>query len=278
MSTGLVHTRTSPLKLVSNAQKDNIYHVQFVTNTRSKSGMSYPRSGANLLLVNDKREASLQYVARVGDAEESRFESGSVDAIDLVAPDWDHLEEIWVFPEEGTWDLSEVVVWIEGTQSPQRFPCNRRIGTDEDPAVVLHKQTDEMAFDRTKYDSSMCDYAMLKRDLIFNNTALVLAGTLYGYISTHDITFSKAFLEGGLVGILYMYLLGKQADYLGSFDKMALLPLVSGPVRLILISYITVSSNVLSNPHLLLPYTLGFFVYKLSVLIVGTMGKEATRH
>jgi len=273
MNKSIVKTQ-SPLRLVSNSQKRSIYHVRFVTDTKSKSGMVYPKSGANILLVNEKNEASLQYVSRVDDAYEPRFETGNIDVVDLVGPDWSELSQIWVFPEEGTWGVNEIVVTSEGMSGIQRFSCNQIIGTDENPAAILEKSVDDIGFDNEKYMASMDDYNILKKQLLFCNTSLVLVGAIVDYICNNDIALSTAFLEGGLVGILYLFLLEKQTDCLGSLNKMMLLPFVSGPVRLLLISYITMSCNVFSNQHVLLTYTLGFFTYKISVLIVGMSGKN----
>lgn len=271
---------TTPSRLISQIKANEtaralytLCNVHFVTNNHSKSGMTHPMSGVNLVLVNAKNEASLHYISRISDDTHSRFEAGNTDNVDLILPvNWagTELSQIWVSPEEGTWRLQEMVLIMHDDQQ-LRFECNQLLGTDDTPAAILTKYMKD-DFNVHEYESSMRDYNTLRSKMLIYNTIILVTGTLFGYISNRDMITTTAFMEGGIVGVLYLYLLCKQTDYIGGGPgekTLLLLPLVSGPMRLFLISYATVSLDILPNPRLLLPYTLGFFTYKVAVILAG---------
>lgn len=252
-------------KVIQTPLKKVNYNVKIVTKSKPKSGISFPNAGVHLLMMNEKRETSLHYIPRVGEQQEVRFERGSFDNVMIENVDnLGDLTNVWICPEQGTWGLDKVIIYKDSVQT---FTSHEdEIGDDKNPAIILDQDKPDV-FDEIKYRSGMNDYKLLKKDLLLTNAYLVLIGTFGSFL--YDYELSKSFFEGGLVGILYLYLLEKQTDYFGSMDKALLLPLVSGPVRLIAITYLSVSSDVFDHPNLLLPYTLGFFMYKLAVLSVG---------
>ena len=248
-------------KIIQTPLKKVNYNVKIVT--KPKSGISFPNAGVHLLMMNEKQESSLHYIPRVGEKQEVRFERGSFDNVMIENVDnLGDLTNVWICPEQGIWGLDKVIIYKDCVHT---FTSHEdEIGDDKNPAIILDQDKPNL-FDEIKYRSDMNDYNLLKKDLLLTNAYLVLIGTFGSFL--YDYELSKSFFEEGLVGILY--LLEKQTDYFGSMDKALLLPLVSGPVRLIAITYLSVSSDVFDHPNLLLPYTLGFFMYKLAVLSVG---------
>jgi hypothetical protein len=200
------------------------------------------------------------------ESQETRFETGYIDEVVLECDNLGKIEQLWVFPDEGTWRLEYIVLHHLNTNEMAQFNCDYLIGSDDHPAVIMRKN-ELNVFDQQKYLVGMNDYNILKKDLLQLNLGLVMICYL-SLLVTNPLV-AKSFLEGGLVGILYLYLLEKQTDYLGSMDKALLYPLVSGPVRLILIAYLSISSDVFDQPELLIPYALGFFMYKIAVIGIG---------
>ena len=253
----------------------DLYNLKFITSTKKSSGISYPNAGIQLLFVNSDHQSHIHYISRMKEdtdaddtqeTQETRFETGYIDEVVLECDNLGDIEQLWVFPDEGTWRLEYIVLHHLNTNEMTQFNCNYLIGSDDHPAVIMRKN-ELNVFDQQKYLVGMNDYNILKKDLLRLNLGLVMTGYLSLLVANPWI--AKSFLEGGLVGILYLYLLEKQTDYLGSMDKVLLYPLVSGPVRLILIAYLSISSDVFDQPELLIPYALGFFMYKVAVIGIG---------
>jgi hypothetical protein len=255
----------------------DLYNLKFITSTKKNSGISYPNAGIQLLFVNNNHQSYIHSISRMKEdndtdtsdkqeTQETRFETGYIDEVVLECDNLGDIEQLWVFPDEGTWRLEYIVLHHLNTNEMCQFNCDHLIGSDDHPAVIMRKN-ELNVFDQQKYLVGMNDYNILKKDLLQVNLGLVMAGYLSLLVTNPWI--AKSFLEGGLVGILYLYLLEKQTDYLGSMDKVLLYPLVSGPVRLILIAYLSISSDVFDQPELLIPYALGFFMYKVAVIGIG---------
>lgn len=242
--------------------------IRFLTGTKPNSGITYPNAGVRLLMGNDERECAIRYISRANHDGSSRFEAGSVDTVCFDDVNLDDVSYLWICPEEGEWDLHSVI--LEGGQSdpPIRFTNEGQIGTDQNPCAFLTPSY-EKPYDEETRVRGMKKYDDMKRRLLSIDLYLTLFGTMLTYASTSDIEMTKAFLEGGTVGIVYVFLLEKQIDFMGSLDKALLFPLVSGPVRLFLISYLSVSSVGFSEQRLLAPFALGFFMYKLAVIFAG---------
>lgn len=277
-STIIPRSLSKSSKIHSTKQKQqnlkNLYNLKFITSTKKNSGISYQNAGIQLLFVNSDHQSYIHSISRMkedtntntSDKQETRFETGYIDEVVLECDDLGEIEQLWVFPDEGTWRLEYIVLHHLNTNEMSQFNCDHLIGSDDHPAVIMRKN-ELNVFDQQKYLVGMNDYNILKKDLLQVNLGLVMAGYLSLLVTNPWI--AKFFLEGGLVGILYLYLLEKQTDYLGSMDKVLLYPLVSGPVRLILIAYLSISSDVFDQPELLIPYALGFFMYKVAVIGIG---------
>ena len=250
----------------STPQNKHMYNIKIITSTRKNSGISYPNAGVQMLFINNDRQSYIHSISRVQDNDSVRFETGYIDEVVMECDDLGDIDQLWVFPEEGTWGLESIVMHNMNTSDMCQFNCDTLIGTDKNPAIIMYKN--ELAiFDEKKYLVGMNDYNILKKDLLQVNVGLVVLGSLS--LLASNVAYAESFLEGGLVGMLYLYLLEKQTDYLGSMDKVLLYPLVSGPVRLIMIAYLSISSDVFDHPELLIPYALGFFMYKVAVIGVG---------
>lgn len=239
--------------------------VRFVTGDKYNSGISHPNAGVGVLFLNNKSESALRFVSRVNPEGVPRFEKGNVDTICFDDVELEDVSQIWIYPEQGEWDLHSVV--LEDTTT-KRFACDAFLGTDETPCGLLTSE-DAPSYDEALYKAGMENYDHMKRRLLCTDFYLTVLGTCAAYATTGDTEVSKAFLEGGVLGILYMYMLEKQIDFMGSLDKSLLFPLVSAPVRLFLISYLSISSVGFSEQRLLAPFALGFFMYKIAVIIAS---------
>lgn len=239
--------------------------VRFVTGDKSNSGITHPNAGIGVLFLNNKSESALRFVSRVDHRGASRFEKGSVDIICFDDVELEDVSQIWIYPEQGEWDLHSVV--LEDTTT-KRFLCDAFLGTDRSPCGLLTSE-DAPSYDEAIYKEGMDNYDHMKRRLLRTDFYLTVFGTCAAYATTGDTEVAKAFLEGGVLGILYMYMLEKQIDFMGSLDKSLLFPLVSAPVRLFLISYLSISSVGFSEQRLLAPFALGFFMYKIAVIVAS---------
>ena len=256
---------TSPTVLKASRLANQRCVIRFSTGTKPNSGITYPKAGIRLLMGNDKKECTIRYVSRANHDGTTRFESGSVDTICFDDVDVENISYLWICPEEGEWDLQSVVL----EDSPSKTFVNEVvIGTDATPCALLTPY-EPLVYDEKVYKGGMEDYDKMKRRLLNTDFYLTVFGTALTYATTSDVEVTKAFLEGGTLGILYVFMLEKQIDFMGSVEKALLFPLVSGPVRLLLISYLSVSSVGFSEQRLLAPFALGFFMYKLAVIVAG---------
>lgn len=256
---------TTPSVLKASRLANQRCVIRFTTGTRPDSGITYPNAGVRLLMGNDRKECAIRYVSRANHDGTTRFESGGVDVVCFDDVDLENISYLWISPEEGEWDLHSVV--LEG-ESSKKFVNEAVIGTDAVPCAVLEPY-ESGSYDEGVYIAGMEDYDKMKRRLLNTDFYLTVFGTALTYAATSDVEVAKAFLEGGALGILYVFMLEKQIDFMGSVEKALLFPLVSGPVRLLLISYLSVSSVGFSEQRLLAPFALGFFMYKLAVIVTG---------
>lgn len=283
-----------PQRLRNNAmsaQKLVQYTLRVFTGSGRGSGLSEPSSGVQVVLIGDNGQASLQYIPRV-DVDStvafvgSRFDSGNVDDVRLLAPDIGNIASIWIAPESGTWLLEEVAV--SGDDAPAvRFPCGRVLG-DREPAAALTpstavESTPEERQKRTQ--DGMAEYAALKRSILAFNTGFVVAGGA-ATTATLGLAYGEVFFTGGVIGLAYMRLLANQVDSMAPTDASPtslLGPLLTAPARFALVagmgylamqntvaSVLTsepgVADTVVDNRLLLLLGVTGFFMYKLSVV------------
>ena len=253
-----------PLRLVSNETKNQVMkpntHVRFVTSTKSNSGISYPYSGVRVAFLDTNQQAcDMHYIQRYSSS--TRFETGYIDDVELYTP-LQSIHQLWLFPEEGTWNVDKVHVHHDH-KNMSTFEVNRVIGTDEYPAILLHKQKN--TFDTTKYEQAIREYDTLKIKLLQTNLYLVAMGSLT-YVGVMDFESFRSFTAGGFLGLFYLFLLEQNTNIIGSSSKWYLGPLVSGPIRLFIVTYISIK-YITSDDALILPYTIGFFMYKLAVYL-----------
>jgi len=292
------HNFISPTKLLSSSTTDAAedsmaFTLQLVTGSRRGAGVSEPHAGVRVALIDVDGNAFLQYIPR-HNASSSRFEAGNVDSVVVEAPNLGRVEAIWVAPESGTWFLEEVALKERGGAADAdavRFPCSRTLGVDDCPAAELRPQvtvtrTPEEV--QSMVERGMEEYAELKKRLLITNVELVIAGTL-ACAGLLGIAYAKAFAGGGVVGLLYIYLLEKQVDSLApteSSPKNVLIgSMVSSPLRLIMLGGLGVAAakgtglSILSDAvetgatdprDLVLTGALGFFMYKVAVLLTAS--------
>ena len=252
---------TPSLKLLKLHSSNRLVSLSFVT---GKYGLSYPYSGIRLLLVDNNKKAYLHNITRYDfDKNISRFEPGSIDNIKLNIPLSNEITKLWIAPETGTWMLSEVI--LQDDYGEERFVCGKLIGNDGDPAVILNHHT-ESSFDVVKYDQGIHSYNVLKSELLQWNVKLIVGGLFITIIYKLSFDTIEAFVSGGLVGLIYLFLLEKQTDCIGSMDKLFIMPLVSSPLRLSLVYYLSYL-YISNNNTFFFPYVIGFLMYKLAVVV-----------
>jgi len=254
-------------KNMSSKQK----HIIFITNKNYNSGISEPNSGIQIMLTDNNNNASLHRIEKFSNTSKytkERFTDGSIDNIEVFS-NLDDIKSIWIFPETGTWKLDAVYINDDDSNSYSKFECDEVIGTTKIPALALESTTsDLLKCDIGNKSKDIEEYNLLKKNLILTNISLVSLGTLVTLCIHGDITEGKSFLFGGLLGILYLFMLQTQTDLIGSStsNKIFLFPFASPPVRLLIITYFS-SVFISTNECVLLPYALGFFMYKLAVIL-----------
>lgn len=254
-------------KNMSSKQK----HIIFITNKNYNSGISEPNSGIQIMLTDNNNNASLHRIEKFSNTSKytkERFTDGSIDNVEVFS-NLDDIKSVWIFPETGTWKLDTVYINDNDSNSYSKFECDEVIGTTKIPALALESTTsDLLKCDIGNKSKDIEEYNLLKKNLILTNISLVSLGTLVTLCIHGDITEGKSFLFGGLLGILYLFMLQTQTDLIGSntSNKIFLFPFASPPVRLLIITYFS-SVFISTNDCVLLPYTLGFFMYKLSVIL-----------
>lgn len=246
-------------------------HLIFITNTNFNSGISELNSGVQIMLTDKNDNASLHRIEKFSNTSKcikERFTDGSIDNVEVFS-NLDDIKSIWIYPDSGTWKLDTVYINDDGSNTYSKFECDELIGTTKTPALALtSKTTDLLQCDIGNKSKDIEEYNLLKKNLIVTNISLVSLGTLVTLCIHGDITEGKSFLFGGLLGILYLFMLQTQTDLIGSntSNKIFLFPFASPPVRLLIIAYFS-SVFISTNECVLLPYTIGFFMYKLSVIL-----------
>lgn len=247
-------------------------NVRIVTSTDSRSGISYPNSGVRVVLVDTHTQTSdLHYISRYANDEQNttRFETGNIDDIELYTP-LESIHQMWVFPEEGSWSVDQVHVRHANQHST--FHVNQVVGTDDCPALVLHDTED--TFNMKKYERAIQEYDTLKIKLLQTNLYLVAMGS-FVYVGVQDFDSFRSFEAGGFLGLFYLFLLEQNTNLIGSSSKWYLGPLVSAPLRLFVVSYISIQ-YITSDDALILPYTIGFFMYKVAVYLTILFDFDST--
>lgn len=257
----------NPKLLVSNTTPHREIKLRFVTGTKYGSGISYPYSGVRLMLIDNAGKSSLHYINRYDEKNNiTRFETSSLDEVQVSIPLLVQISDIWIAPEDGSWYLDEL--FLEDLGNIDRLQCKKIIGNDTDQAVILSKDENVLTdnpFDDIKYEEGIKAYNDMKSELLKWNVGFMLIGIIITVIYRVPIEQMEAFIFGSMVGLIYLYMLEKQIDTLGSPNNLLLIPLVSSPIRLSLItymSYIYISTNDTS----FIPYIIGFFMYKLSII------------
>lgn len=297
---------TTPASLLSTSTSDMAadlmsYTLRLVTGSRRGSGLSEPQSGVNVVLFGEDGRASLQYLPRFDTQCDSpflpsRFDAGNVDDVVLLVPDLGTITAIWIAPEQGTWFLEEATLLGSTANMVFRFPCGRVLGDDEPAAELRPKMVMERTLEekRAVQDLDMADYRAFKASMLKINTGLVVTGAVAATAAL-GIDYGKAFCGGGVVGLLYLYLLEKQVDSLAPTkgDNAAALlgPLVSGPARMLMIASLGIAAakgsgvSALATSsltpgdtdprQLLAAGVLGFFLYKISVVVAAATQQQS---
>lgn len=226
----------------------------------TKKGITNTHSGIHVVCMNSKQNiVSFHSISRYdNNKNRTRFETNQIDLFE-VCSSVEYIDTVLCAPCEGEWDIDSCHVL---SPSLQKNPLELHYKTN---STCVFKMNEPYTFDQTKFELGMMEYKTLKKQLLNTNISLVSVGVLIIYI-IQDIEHSYAFLFGGVTGLIYLILLGKETDTIANSRNWLLIPLFSSGMRLLFIAYISV--QYISSDHaILLPFVLGFFMYKLAVYL-----------
>lgn len=157
-----------------------------------------------------------------------RFQEGSVDEVSILAPDLGSISALLLATEGGTWTVDEVIVSSSRTSHIDRFVCRRKLGgkstspaaylTPVPPDAVIYG-SGESALVLTKEQAAvmrnagMSEYETLKSAILTRTAVLTLLGTGV-FALTSGLDAAIPFATGGVVGVLYQWLLQQYVDSL----------------------------------------------------------------
>ena len=247
------------IRFTPNTSKIN-YNLRFVT----KSGISHPNANVQLLIMNKQKEAVLSNICRVDTNNNSRFETSSQNFIELYENNIGEIDEVWVYPECGVWKLDSLYISNDHSNIVHEFKCDYDIGTDKHPVGILSQQ--QKQFDVAIYENNMTKYNEYKQQILMGQ--LILLSVVTSTVSfRYGIDIGMEVVKGGVSGFLYLILLQKNVDQIGKIQFM-----YNGFTRLIAITYLFLSANL--DQHSFIPFMLGFFLYKPSVILMSLKSND----
>jgi hypothetical protein len=181
------------------------------------------------------------------------------------------IDQIWLGTETGTLQVGKVIV-----SSPQKvthFLCDAVIGTDECSTIVLTPETPTVV-NPNAVQEGFEEYVRMKHFLLITNIWVVLIGSVfYGGvmypIDPHNTTIP--FIYGGMLGTLYLFLLEMHTDTVGLFTWRSSVPdtigFVASQLRVPIVAGVSIAYIQYASSNTLLPYMVGFFTYKLVVML-----------
>lgn len=208
----------------------------------SKPLLSYKRF--NVCIIDENKNAILKSMIHSGNYEDYQ---------EFYGPKLEKINRLLISPEDDAWILDGVKLEINNNQTIE-FDSNMKINLF--PLI-------ENAIDAKKKDNNDKEYLKFKMSILFNTTILVSVGSII------DIRYTAPFIIGGIIGLLYMYLLQQEIDMIENTQKTK--NIHSGRLLIILVGTSIILNNnkqILHNDYLIfLSGFSGFLMYRIGVLI-----------
>ncbi|KAE8720829.1 Lipase/lipooxygenase, putative isoform 2 [Hibiscus syriacus] len=236
------------------------------------------------------------------DPETLHFERGSVDEFVFEGPELGKVKALWIGVESGQWRLGGVCLIILNTsQSHSREDFehggvkydfevdNILLGEGSDDSMVelrpgvitglsgsnvfvneIFSQSTSPLSDGITNEKSMKEYADLKFSLLLYDVVLIVVGTSFSSVSIGE-SYAFAFLLGGIIGFLYLWLLQRSVDELPASELISKNPRnemvrFRGPVSSLALA-VALSSLAIKYSTSDVP-----FEFTAKELLVGMMG------
>ncbi|KAK8630184.1 hypothetical protein V6N13_078989 [Hibiscus sabdariffa] len=252
------------------------------------------------------------------DPEALRFQRGSVDEFGFEGPELGKVQALWIGVESGQWRLGGVsLIILDTSHSPsgedggdnfehggvkynfkiddillgeggdesmvELRPCfiSKLLGPDDFVNEGFSRPTSPLS-DKISNEKSMKEYADLKFSLLLYDAVLIVVGTSFASFSIGESS-AFAFLLGGIVGFLYLWLLQKSVDELPASELISKNPgdemvRFRGPVSSLALA-IALSSLAMKYSRGDVPFELtakelligmlGFLVCKVAVVLAA---------
>lgn len=215
-------------------------------------------SGWRVLLIEPKHgEAHMEYVHPA--TSESFFETKIPFA---------NVDSIWLATDV---DVDHAVVFSDA--SAMRFePLVDDCVLDSTTVLVpAHHKSPEDAEQARR--EGLIEYESLKTRIRNTHGAVVACGSVMCPLVSGDLWSGTAFLCGGAVGAIYLGLLEKHVDQIGSAPTIRMDTLWSvlvSPLRVAIVAVLSAGFIRASDATYLVPYAVGFFTYKAAVVLAQT--------
>jgi hypothetical protein len=115
----------------------------------------------------------------------------------------------------------------------------------------------------------LVQYTALKSNIRETHGVIVACGSVAYPVITGDTYSVTAFVCGSIVGAIYLHLLSKHVDRLGDAPSMrvqSMWDLLVSPLRMVIVAILSSAFIQTNDVSYLLPYTIGFFTYKVAVV------------
>lgn len=250
------------------------HSIRFISKPPGSLSVSYPHTGVHVMFVDTQRDQGyVHHLSRYDDIrDEYRFNGETMNVFDIDLP-LENIDQIWLGTETGTLQVGNVIV--HSSQKATHFECDTVIGTDDCSAIVLTPSILPVVNPKARQEG-FDEYIRMKHFLIITNIWVVLIGSVFygGIMYPIDLQNTTIpFIYGGILGTLYLYLLQKHTDSVGTtlFTRRSSIPdtfgFVASQLRVPIVTGVSIAYIEYASTNMLLPYMIGFFTYKLVVML-----------
>ena len=220
-----------------------------------------------MMMGEDRNTACLRHVIA--------NDSFDIDQTFEVDAPFSNVSCLWLgVSSHDTLSVSHVLMYDEARDEVTRFDCLEDTWSDTPPIpstidmnVYVPKAE---ATNRESREDGLNAYETMKTNIRNAHGTLVLTGSLIGSIVSRDPYTGSTFLFGSLVGWVYLRLLQTHVDQLGaSLNKSDIWSVLVSPLRMGIVAVLSAGFIQNNESIYLLPYALGFFTYKLAVIVVA---------
>lgn len=136
--------------------------------------------------------------------------------------------------------------------------------------AALHQSPEDV--ERTRREG-LVEYESLKTRIRHTHGAVVACGSVTWPLVSGDWLSGNAFLCGGVVGAIYLALLEKHVDQLGTAPTIrvdTVWNVLVSPLRVVIVAMLSAGFIQSNDASYLVPYAIGFFTYKAAVVLAQT--------